>query len=79
MTPEIATHLMANGNLSRKTIIINNFLGGLFWGLGTVIGATLVVALLISVLRLFGFLPWINDLLNQTQQTKGIHTFELPK
>lgn len=32
--------------LSRKDIMINNFIGGVFWAIGTIVGAGLVVGLL---------------------------------
>jgi hypothetical protein len=67
MTKEIKEHLSANGYLSKRQIMLNNFLGGLAWGLGTVIGATIVVAILFSILGQFGFIPGVNDLLNQAQ------------
>ena len=70
MTPEIETHLKANGNLTKRKIMLNNFLGGLSWGVGTVIGATIVVGILFSFLHLFGFIPGINDFLNQTTQLR---------
>ncbi|MCL4366454.1 DUF5665 domain-containing protein [Patescibacteria group bacterium] len=65
MTPQIKKHLTANMNLSKKNIIIANFLGGLAWGLGTVIGATIVATIVIAILRIFNFIPGLSDFLNQ--------------
>jgi hypothetical protein len=70
VTPEIEKHLSANGNMRRRTIIVNNFLGGLAWGFGTVIGATVVVAILITLAKNFTFIPFINDLGRSYQQVK---------
>jgi len=53
-TPQIEQHLKANSNLSKKNIIIGNFLGGLAWGFGTVVGASVVVAILGYILNIFG-------------------------
>ncbi|MBI2330198.1 hypothetical protein HYU94_02320 [Candidatus Daviesbacteria bacterium] len=50
--------------MNKKSIIIANFLGGLAWGLGTVIGATIVAAIIISILRLFNFIPGLSELLD---------------
>jgi hypothetical protein len=54
VTHQIETHLLANMNLSKKDIMISNFLGGLAWGLGTVVGATIVAAILIYSLKAIG-------------------------
>ncbi len=41
-------------NLSKRDIIVANFLGGLAWGLGTVVGATIIAAALIYSLNKVG-------------------------
>ncbi len=69
MTPETETHLKAQGNLTRKQVMINNFLGGLAWGLGTVIGATVVVAILISVLKTVNFVPVVGGFVSDILQS----------
>lgn len=61
-TPQIERHLTANMTWSKKQIMLYNFLGGVAWGVGTVIGATIVVALLFSLIRSLGFIPFIGDL-----------------
>ena len=63
MTPQIEKHLKANMNMRKRDIIIANFLGGLAWGLGTVIGATIIAAVIISILRLFNFIPGLDQIL----------------
>lgn len=55
-------HLTAHNFLGVRRIMVNNFLGGLAWGIGSVIGATIVVAILLSIFRTFNFIPGINDL-----------------
>lgn len=68
MTKEIKTKFMANSNISRKNIIIGNFLGGLAWGIGTIIGAAIVFAFLIPSLNLFKFIPVVGELVSQIQR-----------
>ncbi|MDO8573128.1 MAG: DUF5665 domain-containing protein [Candidatus Daviesbacteria bacterium] len=65
MTPQIEKHLKANMNMRKRNIMLANFLGGLAWGLGTVIGATIIAALLISILRFFNFIPGLDQIINQ--------------
>lgn len=38
-----------------------NFLGGLAWGLGSVIGATVVVAILVGLLSVVDFIPFVGN------------------
>ncbi len=54
MTPHIDQHLGANMNMKKRNIILANFLGGLAWGFGTVVGATVVVAVVAWILQIFG-------------------------
>lgn len=51
----------------RKSIYKMNFFRGIFFGLGSVIGATLVVALIVWVLSFFVSLPGIGDAAKQVQ------------
>lgn len=75
VTPHIETHLKANMNLKKRDIIVSNFLGGLSWGLGSAIGATIIVAILLKALSI---IPGVSDftkqiihpVTNQTQQLK---------
>ncbi len=50
--------------MGKKDIMVANFLGGLAWGLGTVIGATIVAAILISILKYFYFVPGLDQITN---------------
>ncbi|MBI2020719.1 hypothetical protein HYS94_04905 [Candidatus Daviesbacteria bacterium] len=55
MTKQIENHLSANMNMRKRNIMMANFLGGLAWGFGTVVGASVVVAIIGYILGLFGF------------------------
>ncbi len=48
-------------HISTWKVMINNFLGGLAWGFGTVLGATLIVALVIILLTHLDSAPFIGD------------------
>lgn len=61
-------HLTANQHMRKKDILVGNFLGGLAWGLGSVIGATIVVAILVWFLSFINFVPVIGDFTHQVIQ-----------
>ena len=61
-TPQIETHLTANSNISKKDIILGNFLGGLSWGIGSVIGATVVIAAVGAILNSLGVFDFFKSL-----------------
>ncbi len=63
LTPQIKQHLLVNMNLSRKHIMINNFLGGLAWGFGTVVGASVVVAVIAYILKVIGIFNFLAPIL----------------
>ncbi len=71
MTEQIYHHLSANGHMRKRTVILNNFLGGLAWGFGTVVGATLVVAILLALSKNFTFIPFVKDITNTYEQIKN--------
>lgn len=75
-TEEIKKHLTANVFMRKREIMAANFLGGLAWGLGTVIGATVFVAVLLGVLRFLGFVPVIGEFV--TQIKSDIESRHLP-
>jgi len=56
-------------HISTGKVVLNNFLGGLSWGFGTVLGATLVVALVIFVLTKLNDVPIIGDFFSSILQT----------
>lgn len=62
MTPQIERHINANMNLSKKKIMLVNFLGGISWGVGSALGATIIVALLLWILSLLNFIPGLGEI-----------------
>ncbi|KKS65347.1 hypothetical protein A3A14_02695 [Candidatus Daviesbacteria bacterium RIFCSPLOWO2_01_FULL_43_38] len=60
-TDQIRQHLSANLGRERREIMLANFLGGLAWGFGTVIGATVVVALLLWIMQVVNIVPFVGD------------------
>ena len=69
MTDQIETHLNAGMNMKKKDIMIGNFLGGLAWGFGTVVGASVVVAILVYTLKGIGLFDSVNWFLNDSKLT----------
>lgn len=49
----------------RKTIFINNFIGGIAWALGSTIGLTVIVALISFILRKVDLIPLIGSYIAQ--------------
>jgi hypothetical protein len=54
---------------SRKEVYTMNFVRGIFFGLGSALGGTLVIALIIWLLSFFVQLPWVGDDIEQFQQS----------
>ena len=55
-------------HISTGKVVLNNFLGGLAWGFGTVLGATLVVGLVIFILSKLNSIPVIGDFISDILQ-----------
>ena len=62
-------NIFESGYLDRPTAYKSSFIKGLLGGLGGVIGATIVVALLIWLLSLFQNVPLIGRLVENVEQT----------
>lgn len=58
----------------KKEILLNNFLGGISWGLGATVGVSVIVSILIFILHYIGFIPIIGnfatDITKYVQQHK---------
>lgn len=65
----IVAAVYETGYLDAKKSYKQSFLKGMFQGLGGVVGATVLVALLIWVLSLFGDVPLIGRFTNKIEQT----------
>lgn len=61
--------LFALGYVKRRTLYWENFVRGLFFSAGGVIGATILIAIIAWVLSLFDNLPLIGRLFENAQQT----------
>ena len=59
----------ANEHVNWKNIVTKNFVGGIMWGLGTVIGASFVLSLFMSTLRHLDFIPAVADFVLQVQNS----------
>lgn len=57
----------ANEKTRWSNIIAKNFIGGLMWGLGSVIGATMVLSIVVKTLSTFEFIPAVADFIVQLQ------------
>ena len=66
---QVERHLTANMNISKKDIIIGNFLGGLAWGFGTVVGAGVIVTAIGFILNSLGVFAAIGGFFNQVGST----------
>lgn len=71
ITENMENKLTANMNISKKDIIIGNFLGGLAWGVGSVVGVALVGFAIGVALNALGVFSAIGNLfapLNSLQE-----------
>lgn len=62
--------LTANAHVKKRDVLIANFLGGIAWGLGSVIGATIIVAILVWVLTMVGLFDFVKDYFPQGAYNK---------
>jgi hypothetical protein len=53
---------------SKKRIIFDNFLAGIAWGVGSVIGATIFIAILAYFLSKINFVPVVGDFVTEVNQ-----------
>ena len=61
-------YLLAAGYVNKKRLYLENFLRGIFFSVGSILGATIVVGLLLWLLSLFSSLPFIGDIVRNAQQ-----------
>lgn len=58
-----------SGHVNKKRLYTASFLRGIFAGVGSVIGATIVVALLLLILSLLSEIPFIGSIADNLEQT----------
>jgi hypothetical protein len=61
--------LFATDYIDKKKLYVSNFLRGMAFSAGGVIGATIVIGLLIWILSLFDNIPLIGPLFENTRET----------
>jgi hypothetical protein len=58
--------------LPLRKLLFNNFVGGVVWGVGSVIGATVVVALIGYLIATFEEIPFIGEVVAIIQREIGL-------
>lgn len=53
----------------RHQLYLMNLIRGVFFGFGSVLGGTIVVALLLWLLSIFHYVPFLNDITDAAQHT----------
>lgn len=61
--------LFATHYIDRKKLYLENFLRGIFFSAGGVIGATVLIAAIVWVLSLFDTVPLIGPFVDHTRET----------
>lgn len=61
--------LFATDYIDKKKLYLSNFVRGMFFSAGGIIGATIVIALLLWIMSLFDSVPLIGPLLENTRET----------
>jgi hypothetical protein len=54
---------------NRHQIYVMNFVRGIFFGFGSVVGGTIVVALVLWLLSTLNFVPFLDGVIDAAQQT----------
>lgn len=62
-------YLLAAGYVSRKRLYIENFIRGIMFSVGSIIGATVVVGLIVWILSAFDTAPVIGHFIKSIQQS----------
>lgn len=61
--------LFATDYIDKKKLYVSNFVRGMFFSAGGIIGATIVIGLLIWILSLFDNVPLLGPLLENTRES----------
>lgn len=62
-------YLLAAGYVSKKRLYVENFLRGIFFSAGSIIGAAIVVTILLWVLSLLDSVPFLSDIVENAQRS----------
>lgn len=54
---------------NRHRLYVMNLIRGVFFGFGTVVGGTIVVALVLWALSFFHYIPFLNDIVKTAEQS----------
>lgn len=74
MDKELRKILTGNNLFSLRSIILRSLLGGIAWGVGSVIGATLIIALFVTFLHSLNWVPVIGDIATGISQLINTNT-----
>ena len=61
--------IVVHGYASKRRLFFANFLRGVFFGLGSALGATILVAIVLFVLSLFSEVPLVGRFFENLQNT----------
>jgi hypothetical protein len=61
--------VVIHGHYSKRRLFLFNTLRGLFFGLGSAVGATVVLVLIVWILNAFSEIPLIGDLFESARTT----------
>lgn len=62
-------YLLAAGYVSKRKLYLENFLRGIFFSVGSILGATIVVGLLLWLLSLLSDVPFVGNIIENVQRT----------
>lgn len=62
-------YLLAAGYVSKKRLYKENFLRGVFFSLGTMVGAAVAVTLILWILSLFDGMPFVREISEAIENT----------
>lgn len=60
-------YLLASGYVNRRQLYLQNFIRGIFFSVGSILGATVVIALILWILSLFDSAPIIGHIIKAIQ------------
>lgn len=57
----------------RKTMLLNNFLGGIAWGVGSTLGLAIILTILGFILKQIHLIPFIGDFVTEITKYVNLH------